>query len=76
MYNQQRFAQRRKKVTNMYEDCFTLANASTEPTKVVGSPRGKLNMGDELLSWHILMITRALGVGTDGHSAEADAEEV
>ena len=69
------FSRGRKKVTNMYEDCFTLANASTDPTKVEGSPRGKLNMVDELLSWHIPMITRTLGVGADGHSIKVDAEE-
>jgi hypothetical protein len=57
-------------VTNMYEDCFTLADASTDPTKIEGSPRGRLNMEDEVLSWHIPMTTRALGVGTDGHSTK------
>ena len=52
----------------MYEDCFTPADASTNPTKIEGSPRGRLNMEDELLSWHIPMTKRALGVGADGHS--------
>ena len=55
----------------MYEDCFTLADASTDPTKIEGSPRGRLNMADEVLSWHILVSTRAFGVGADGHDTKA-----
>ena len=54
----------------MYEDCFTLADAFTDPTKIEGGPRGRLNMADEILSRHILVSTRATGVGADGHSTK------
>jgi hypothetical protein len=64
-----------EQVTDMYEDCFTLADASTNLTKIEGGPRRSLNMEYELLRWDIPMTTRALRVGAKGHSTKAGVDK-